>query len=96
VQEREARETTDLRNGATEPTEGTDPASPDSEFDAAPAGTAGWRKGGIPRNTQAPWLNACLCVPRDPALPRARSAPASNWKAAREADPFPPLAPLLR
>jgi hypothetical protein len=37
AEEREANETTDLKTGATETTEGTDPGSADSEFDAAPA-----------------------------------------------------------
>src|SRR6185503_4362069 len=41
-------------------------------------------------------FEACLCVPRDPALPRAHSAPASNWTIASKPDPFSPLAPLLR
>jgi hypothetical protein len=37
AEEPEANETTDLKTGATETTEGTDPGSADSEFDAAPA-----------------------------------------------------------
>jgi hypothetical protein len=69
VEEREARETTDLKNGATELTEGTDLLSKRlSNSTRARCAREGERD--LAEHTSTV-ISVCLRVPGDPALPPA-------------------------